>query len=70
MMQGIIDKLTVKINALELEAKISSSKLRDKDQQLRKYKDICLKTKGGRQTLPGVRTKSNGKSSSPMPNRF
>lgn len=48
MMKRIIDSLNIKIEALELESKINATKLKDKDTQLKKYKDLLMKTKGGR----------------------
>ena len=39
-MKKIIENLGVKINALELEAKISNSKIHEKDKKVEKYKNM------------------------------
>ena len=39
-MKKIIESLGVKIDALELEAKISNTKLAEKDKMVKKYKDM------------------------------
>lgn len=71
MMKRIIDNLGVKIGALELEAKISVTKLKDKDTLLKKYKDMLLKKQDTRQNLPQKLKKMNTvtqiRSGSPVP---
>jgi len=46
MMKKIIEQLGVKINALELQAKIAKEQMKEKDSKIKKYKDIALKTPG------------------------